>query len=156
MPSTPNTLAIAQAIVNYQTTATYASGGSVYTATTLGEFRDITDVLPCCEVYANEDDSQRYTTGGRVKDHQSFYVLSIVDMTDSSNAETQIMQIRDAIIPQFVKHVELGISGTVLLAKYKPGSGRFTRIYRNDQFYRSHVFLVEVVQEYTLSGGFTP
>ena len=89
-----------------------------------------------------------------MRDTQSFYVLSMVDITNGNTAETLIAQTRDAIMPKFAKHAALEDVGNVLLAKYKPSSGRFLNVFRAGREYRAHVFEVEVLSNWVSQGGF--
>lgn len=159
-PWQPDTLDVANKIVDYLAAQTYSGGGNVYTAGQLGFFKDMNDLLPInstnavYEVHGNMDDSHRYSLGGKMRDTQTFVVLSMVDMTDGNAAEIQIMQIRDAIMPQFAKHVSLEDTGNVLVAKYKQGSGRFTHVMRGARVLRAHTMDIEVLSEWTAQNGF--
>lgn len=155
-PYLPNSLEIARAIAAFQQNAVYpGTTTKVYTAVTLGSFKDATDVLPCCEIYANTKNNERWKTGGGIKTHLAFYLLSLADMTDSSTAEELVISISDAVEPPFLGSVRLGSIGNVMLATYKPGSGRFTRIYRDAVEYRVYVFEIMVASEWRIQGGFT-
>jgi len=159
-PYQPSTLAIAQQIASYLASQTYPLGGNVYTFGSVGINKDLGDLLPpngtnaVSEVIGTADDSQRHAIGGKMRDTQSFQVLSIVDFTNGPLAEEQIMNIRDAIMPQFAKHVSLEDVGNVLVAKYKQGSGRFTHVIRAAKPYRAHSFELSVLSEWVSSGGF--
>ncbi len=154
-PNTPNTKLIAQAIATFLAGITYPGTTSkVYAATSMGEIKDVIDVLPCGEVYGNRDNSKRYS-GSKMHDHQSFFVVSIVDLTSSATAEAQVFDIRDAIMPWFAQHVQLGGLSNVLKAEYLQDSGRFTRIVRNEEWFRAHVMELAVTQTWTVAGGYT-
>ncbi len=157
MPASPyeqHSLDIARAIVAFQQDVVYPdTTNKVYTAVTLGMIKDVTDVLPCCEVYANTKDNKRWNTGGGVKTPLAFYLLSLVDMTDSSTAEEQVIEMSDIIERPFVKSAQLGGVGNIMLASYKPGSGRFTRVYREIE-YRAYVFEIMVTSSWIVQGGF--
>ena len=154
MPSTtsPNTLVIAQAIVAYGKALTYTSGALVYSVVQLGEIKDITDQVAngnaCLEVYANKDDSQHFTFGGKIRDDQTWFLLSLVSLDDAQRAEEQIYQIRDAIIPPFQVHATLGNAGSIFHSQIRAGSGKFIKIFRNGQWLRAHVIEIMTIQEW--------
>lgn len=155
MPSQPNTLAVANAIVSYATALTYSGGASVYNAVGLSEIKDVTDVVAgggaCLEVYANTDDSQRHAFGGKIWDEQSWFLLSLVNMDNAASAEALIYNVRDALVQPFQQHATLGNAGSVFHAQIKPNSGRFLRAQRNGQWLRGH--LLEIL---TKSEWFVP
>jgi hypothetical protein len=155
MPATtaPQTLAVGQAIVAFGIALTYPSSGDVvYAQVALGEIKDVTDVVAtgaaCLEVYANLDDSQHKAFGGKIKDEQSWFLLSLVSLDNAQTAEEQIYQVRDALVRPFQIHATLGGAGSVYHAQIKPGSGKFTKMFRNGQWLRSHIIEVLTLQEW--------
>lgn len=164
MPNfSPSTNALADAIAAYLQNMVYSGTSTpVYSHVQKGRKKDVSDLVPpngtnvIAEVYGNLDDSQRHTLGGKMRDTQSFFVLSIVDMTDGNVAETLIMNVRDAIMPTFAQHVQLGGAGNALVAKYKQGSGRFLPVFRSAKDYRAHLMELLVVSDWNASpSGFT-
>lgn len=167
----PDSIDVANAIVAYLQGITYVSNGlPVYvpSITTpngnlagvqLGEFKDVTDFLPpggtnaICEVYANADNSHRQVFGGRVRDEQAWFVLSIVDMTNGNLAEITILNVRDAAIQPFHQHATLNQAGNDISTALKPNSGKYLRVPRNGKYYRAYVFEVETVSEWAVQGG---
>lgn len=160
-PFAPDTVDVATQIAVYLTGLLDTNSNPIYTAGQIGEYKSLALLLPAnganviFEVYGNMDDSQRYTLGGKMKDHQSFFILSLLDKTNGNAAELQIMRVRDAIMPIFAKHAQLGAVGNILVAKYKSGTGRFVNVSRAAKEYRGHVFEVEVKTEWNAQGGFT-
>jgi hypothetical protein len=154
--STPSTLAIAQAIVTYAQALTYPNSSTlVYTAVTLGQFKDLTSLIAasgtaCLEVYGNQDDSQHKGFGGKVTENQSWYLMSLVNLNNAAAAEALIFQVRDALVQPFQTHATLGNAGTVYHAQIKPNSGRFMKVPRNQVFYRTHVIEVYTKSEWAV------
>jgi hypothetical protein len=151
--TTPNTLSVAQAIAAYGQALTYPGGGTVYSGVSIGEMKDITEKIvvsgsACLEVYANSDDSQHLAFGGKVRDDQSWYLLSLVNMDDAAAAEALIYQVRDALIQPFQAHATLGNAGNVFHSQIKSGSGRFLRVFRNGQWLRAHLIEVQTISEW--------
>ena len=154
-PNTPNTPAIGNALVAYFQALTYSNNLPVYTAVTLGQFKDLTSLIAasgtaCLEVYANQDDSQHKGFGGKVTDNQSWYLLSLVNLNNAAAAETLIMQVRDAIVIPLQTHATLGNAGSVYHSQVKLGSGRFVKIPRNSVYYRAHILEVYTKQEWAV------
>lgn len=124
-----------------------------------GQFKDLSALLPAngtnvaAEVHGTSDVAERYTTGGRVKDRTTFAVLSLVDMTTESSAWQLLYQVRDAIIPYVMAHSQLAGTGNILVAKLVPG-GKYLKAHRGDKFYLGYMYNLEVVSEWTVSGGF--
>lgn len=152
----PNTLAVAQAVVAYGQALIYPGGGAVYTAVSIGEMKDVTDQIvtsgnACLEVYANTDDSQHHAFGGKIRDDQSWYLLSLVNMDDAAAAEMLIYQVRDALIQPFQTHATLGNAGNVFHSQIKSGSGRFLRIFRNGQWLRAHLIEIQTISEWVVT-----
>lgn len=159
-PNLPDTPDVANALVTYLQAVTL-SGNPLYTTggVNLGQFKDLSALLPAngtnvaAEVHGAADISQRYTTGGRVKDHTTFTVLSLVDMTTESAAWTLMYQVRDAIVPYIMQHSQLTGTGNVLVVKLVSG-GKYLKAHRGDKFYLGYMYNLEVVSEWTVSTGF--
>jgi hypothetical protein len=169
-PNQPATNAAADGIVTLLQGATFSDGVTPVYPTPVstqyptggvqkGEFKDITDLIAnygaVAEVYGNTDDSFRYATGGVNHDEQTFFVLSIASLDNGNAAETLIFNIRDAVVPIFVKHAMLNVGGIIFKAGFKRGSGRWMRTYRNGVWYRSYLFSVEVKGQWSSLGGYT-
>lgn len=155
MPATtsPNTTAIADAIVAFGQALTYPNTSTlVYKAVAKGELKDVIDLVAggavCLEVYANLDDSQRHAFGGKIWDEQSWFLLSMVSLDNAQTAETLIHQVRDALVVPFQQHATLGDAGSVFHAQIKPNTGKFFKIFRNAQWLRSHVLEIMTKQEW--------
>jgi hypothetical protein len=153
MPSAPNTPAVASAIVAYGQALTFSGGGAVYTKVQNGEIKDITDLVAsgtqaCLEVYANLDDSQRYAFGGRIRDEQTWFLLSIVSLDNAAAAETLIYKVRDALVQPLQEHATLGSAGSVFHSELKAGSGKFLKIMRNGEWLRAHLIELMTRQEW--------
>ena len=166
----PDSVSVINALVAYLQGITYPSTAPVYvpSITTLngslqgvqaGEFKDVTDFLipntanAICEVYANSEHSHRQAFGGRIRDEQAWFILSIVDMTNANLAEITILQVRDAAIQPFHQHATLNQAGNVISIMLKPNSGKFLKIPRNGKYYRAFVFEVETISEWAVQGG---
>jgi hypothetical protein len=147
-PNAPNTDAVASAIVAYTQALTFAGGGAVYSRVQKGEIKDVVNLVAgsaqaCLEVYANLDDSQRYAFGGRIRDEQTWFLLSLVNLDNAQTAETLIYNVRDALVQPFQTHATLGNAGSVFHSELKQGTGKFLKIMRNGEWLRAH--LVELM-----------
>jgi len=153
--SGPNTLAVGQAIVGYMQALTYSGGAQVYKAVTLSEQKDITDNVAggaaSLEVYANLDDSQHFAFNGKIRDTQSWFLLSLVSLDDAQAAEALIYQVRDALIQPFQEHATLGNAGNVFDSKIKPNSAKFLKIFRNGQWLRGHLIEIQTISEWFIT-----
>lgn len=151
-----NTLTVGQAIVGYMQALTYSGSGSqVYKVVTLGEQKDVTDNVAngaaSLEVYANLDDSQHFAFNGKIRDTQSWFLLSLVNMDDAQAAEALIYQVRDALVVPFQEHATLGNAGTVFNSQLKPNSGKFLKVFRNGQWLRAHLIEIQTKSEWNVS-----
>ncbi len=150
--NSPNTPAIATALVAYCQALTYTGGAPVYKQVALGEIKDITNQIAngaaCLEIYINQDDSQHRAFGGKIQDEQSWFLLSLVSLDDAQAAETLIMQVRDALVVPFQTHATLGDAGSVFHSQIKPNSGKFWKPIRNQAFVRAHLIELLTRQEW--------
>lgn len=159
MPSQPNTLGIMQSI---QTIVQGLQvGGATFFPTTqvvIGKFKDITNLVPACEITMTDDNSHRYTipgglqTGGKIDDSQLFLIEVTLDMTDSQAVEVQLAQIRDSLTQAFHSSATLNPSGTGLQGvAYSGWEGeKGTEMYamRNGIWYRIYRRKLHVRYEY--------
>ncbi len=174
-PYAPDTVAVFDALVAYLLAVQYGSwqqlsGQYVYVQPSqqfpnggvqAGMFKgQVVALLPAnspniiAEVWGDEDDSKRYSTGGTMQDTQSFHILSFTDNTNGNAAELRLASARDAVQPSFAKSVQLGSTGNVLVARFKPNSGMWTTIERGGRYYRAYIFGISVVKRWTAQGGF--
>ena len=154
-PNSPDTGATASAIVAYAQALTYPGGAAVYTKVQVGEIKDVTNLVAgsaqaCLEVYANLDDSQRYAFGGRIRDEQTWFLLSLVNLDNAQLAEMLIYKVRDALVQPFQTHATLGNAGSVFHSELKPGTGKFLKIMRNGEWMRSHLVELMTRQEWQI------
>lgn len=153
----PNTLAIGQAIVTYLTALTYPGTSTiVYSLAQLEAIKDVTDYVAngqiCCEVYGDQDQSERRGFGGRIWDTQSWFILSICSLDTPSYAQ-QIYSVRDALVMPFQQHATLGAQVSNLFQSSLKPNGRFFRVQRSGQWYRAFLCELETKQEWQVSGG---
>ncbi|GAC1665346.1 MAG: hypothetical protein PVS3B3_36840 [Ktedonobacteraceae bacterium] len=150
----PSTLAVANAIVAYGAALTYPSTALVYKLCQLGAIKDIVDQVAngaaCLEVYANNDDSQRHEFGGRIRDSQSWFLMSLVSMDDAAAGEALIYNVRDALVQPFQQHATLGNAGSVFHAQIKSNTAKFVRVFRNGIELRGHILEIETVSEWQI------
>lgn len=151
MPSSPNTLAVAQALVSFAEALTIG-GSPAYTKVSLGEIKDVIDPTAnggaCLEIYGNSDDSQHTAFGGGIWDEQSFDLLSLCSLDNAQSAEELIYACRDALVVPIQQHYALGNAGNVFFSRIKQGSGKFTYVDRNGQWLRAHLIEVYVLSQW--------
>jgi len=145
LASSPNTLAVAQAIQTYMTALTIG-GNPAYSLVALGEIKDVTDRVAngsvCLEIYGGDDDSQHYAFGGEITDDQSWYLLSMTSLDNSQAAEQLLYAVRDALVKPIQEHITLGSAGNIYFSQIKPKSGKFFDLDRNGIWVRAHVLEV--------------
>lgn len=150
--SAPQTHAIGTAIVTYLAGLTYSDGiTKVYALTQLEAIKNVINAVSngnaCAEVYCETDMSERRGFGGRVWDHQKWYILSMCSI-DSPATASQIYDIRDALVQPFQVHAQLGNLVSNLFHSQLQDNMRFGRIQRNGQFLRMHLAILETRQEW--------
>lgn len=156
MSTNPDTLAVANAIVGFCSGLVFLNTSTaLYTTVQLGEIKDVTDKTTgasaaCLEVHANKDDSQHFTFGGKLRDEQTWFLLSLVNLDNAQTAEQLIYQVRDALIVPFQVHATLGNAGSVYHSQIMPKSGRFLKIFRNGQWFRAHMIEIQTWQEWNV------
>ena len=151
MATTPNTLAVAQALVAFASALTISSV-PVYTKVQLGEIKDVIDLVAnggaCLEIYGNADDSQHTAFSGGIWDEQSFDLLSLVSLDNAQSAEELIYACRDALVVPIQQRYQLGPAGNVFFSRLKAGGGRFFYVDRNGQWLRAHLIEVFVSSQW--------
>src|SRR5258708_2689583 len=160
MPSSPNTLAIGNAIVTYMSALTYPSTSTtVYTLAQLEAIKDVIDLTAnggvCCEVYGDLDNSDRRGFGGRIWDPQSWFILSLCALDTPQHAQ-QIYNVRDALVVPFQTHATLGAQVSNLFHSQLQPNMKFFRVQRSGQWLRAHLAILETKQEWQVVGGIIP
>lgn len=154
MATAPNTLAIANSIVSLTTALTYPDTTSVYGYVQLGEIKDIIDRIAnskaCLEIYANNDNSEHFAFGGKIRDEQTWFLLSLVSMTNANAAEQLIYKVRDQIVQPFQIHATLNNAGTVYHSQLLSKGAKFLKIYRNGQWMRAYLCELMTRQEWNV------
>lgn len=151
----PNTTAVVQQIQTELAALLLADNAThAYQSTIIGGVKDYTELaLPCATIIPRHDDSQRHTLGGTIIDHTDLEIRSVVDYSDASTAELQILSIRDALMPLLEKYAVLPNTLTVYSAKIKPNSAAFAWMFLKPNWYRAHTVTLTVGQYYVISGG---
>lgn len=156
-PTTPNTLGAGNAIVSFLTTLTLSDGVTLaYKLAQLEAIKDVTDQVAgggvCVEVYGDTDISERRGFGGRIYDHQSWFILSLCS-EDKPTLAKQIYTVRDALVQPFQQHAQLGnVDLSLFKAKLKD-TMKFMRVLRNGQWLRAHLAELETWSEWVVPGG---
>lgn len=156
MPNQPNTLATGQQIVSLLGSLTNPDTTPLYKLVQLESIKDVTDLVAgggvCCEVYGDQDTSDRRRFGGVIYDIQSWFILSICSMETPQLAQ-QIYTVRDLMVVPFQQHAQL--AGTPLNVWFSglKDNMKFFRIQRNGQWLRAHLAELETRQQWNVSGG---
>lgn len=157
MPTTPNTLAIGQQIVALLAALTQSDNVTpLYTLVQLEAIKDVIDLTAaggvCCEVYGNDDTSDRRRFGGIIYDIQSWFILSLCSL-DSPALAQQIYTVRDGLVQPFQQHAQLaGVPSNVWFNELDTNM-RFGRVYRNGTWLRSHLATLTTKQQWQVQGG---
>jgi hypothetical protein len=155
-PNQPNTLGISQGIVALLETATFPtsiSGFSAYNVVKQGMIKDVTDVVPWAAVTALAGTSKHFAAGGRVDEKPQFRIMTGVSYQDSTQAEIDILTVRDAIIPLFEEHSTLQGVQNVYTLVVRENSERYAFLQFLGVVYRVHFFEIIVSQQYQLPQG---
>lgn len=154
MANSPDTLSIANSIITLTTALTYPDTTPVYDLVQLGEIKDVTDKIAggkaCLEVYANNDSSEHYSFGGKIRDEQTWFLLSLVSLVNANTAEQLIYKIRDQIVQPFQIHATLNNAGTVYHSQLLPKGAKFLKMYRNGQWMRCYLCELMTRQEWVV------
>lgn len=156
----PNTTGILTGIQTLLQSVTWSSIGNTtqYKTVMLGEVKDATNKVPLVSIRLQKGDVERYTTGGKVKERPRFFLRTYVDYTTvqaASVAEMQIATIRDAVTPVFNEKTALNSVPGVLECAWVRNSETYGYLTINGQYYRVVELALDVVQSYTIVGGFT-
>lgn len=154
----PNTLSILTELQTLLQALKLADGvTSAYQTVVIGAQKDYTTIpLPCCTLIPRHDDSQRHAHGGTIIEHTDIEVRSIVDYTTAntaSQAEVQIIGIRDALMPLLNKWAVLPNTTTNYHSQVKKQSANYAWMFLKPDWYRIHSVLLEVAQYYVVPGG---
>ncbi len=155
-PNLPNTLAIAQGVVTLLGTATFPTsvdGATAYATIKLGALKDPTENVPWATVTALRGTSKHYGAGGVVDEKPVFRVTSGVSYQDSTQAEIDILTIRDAVIPIFQTHSTLGGVANVFTLVIQNNAEDYGYLLLLGTTYRIHMFNIIVSQQYHLAQG---
>lgn len=123
----------------------------------VGEFKDLTNTVPTCEITAAEDNTGRDLAGdgiyqgGGIADDQNFLLEITFDQTNAQLVEsTQLPQARDALTKTFNATAQLNYPG-VRYAGLVPGSGQRGWSFRNGKWWRIYQIKLNVILEYYLT-----
>lgn len=159
MPATPyaNTGIIGDAIVSFLATLTYPGTSTmVYDQAQLEAIKDVVDQTAnggvCVEVYGDQDTSERRGFGGRIRDEQSWFILSLCSL-DSPALARKIYDVRDALVYPFQQHATLGTSVFNLFHAQLQPNMKFFRVQRNGVWLRAHLAQLTTKQEWQVIGG---
>ncbi len=145
----PNTLGIINEIQSMLTALT------IYKTVEIGAVKDWTDSWPLAEVMFLEDDSRHFKMSGKIRDAQGFRITSAVNYTQQTPAQavTQLIGIRDMVIPLFQQHAYLNGTAGVADSRVKEGSAKISFMLVNGDDYIVHEFIVEIKQDYNVPIG---
>jgi flagellin-like hook-associated protein FlgL len=149
--ATGNTLGVAQAIQALARTA-QVNGVNAFQASSvvIGRFKDCTNVVPCVEITAESDDTERYAYGGRINDGETFLLEVTYNNDNSQSTEQTIYQARDSIVSIFHTYAKLNSTPGVEQSHIVKGSGKWGYTYRNGQWWRCWQMKLHVRYEYSV------
>lgn len=154
-PVAPNTTAVVQQLKTELEALKLADGvTNAYQTVVIGAQKDYTTIpLPCATLIVHADDSARHAHGGTIVEHTAIEIRSIVDYTIASDAELQVLSIRDALMPLLNKYAVLPNTQTVYHAEIKKNSAAFLWMFLKPNWYRIHTVTLLVAQYYVIPGG---
>jgi hypothetical protein len=152
-----NTGAIGDQIVTFLASLTYPGTSTVvYDLAQLEAIKDVTDLVAnggiCCEVYGDQDTSERRGFGGRIWDEQSWFILSLCSL-DTPALARKIYDVRDAMVYPFQQHATLGTAVFNLFHAQLQPNMKFFRVLRNGVWLRAHLAQLTTKQEWQVIGG---
>lgn len=155
----PDTDLIGQTIVTFLSTLTLADGITpTYKLAQVEAIKDVIDLTAaggtCVEVYGNNDDSERRGFGGRIWDTQTWFILSLCSL-DTPILARQIYKVRDSLVQPFQQHAQLENIVSNLFQSQLKNNMKFSRVFRNGTWLRSHLAELETKAEWVVSGGIT-
>jgi hypothetical protein len=148
--SVPSTISILNQI------QTYLVATALYTNVVIGAQKDWTEACPIAEIMIIDDKSEHWTLGGQIRDTQGFRITTGVSFTTQTPlaAVTQLLSIRDVIIPTFQQHAYLGgmVQG-VQDSRIRPATNRISFMKMDSGDYLIHECIVEVCSVYSVPIG---
>jgi len=144
---------VTQTILN--TIQSYLVGTNLYQIVEIGAVKDWSPYNAVCEVMFTEDDSDHWKLGGTIRDQQGFRVISAFNFTKQAPpvVVSQLITVRDTIVPLFQQHAYLGGVAGVQGSRVKPGSMKISWMLVNGDDYLAHEFVVQVHQVYSVPIG---
>lgn len=133
----------------------YLQGTNLFQIVEIGAVKDWSPYTAVCEVMFIEDDSEHWKLGGTIRDPQGFRVTSAFNFTKQAPPAvvSQLITVRDTIIPLFQQHAYLGGVAGVQGSRVKPGSAKISWMLVNGNDYLVHEFIVQVHQVYSVPIG---
>jgi hypothetical protein len=145
----PNTLAIANEIVTLLQGLQYQSA-PLYKQVKLGAIQDPSDITPCAGVFFDTGQTKRFDSGWKVNDHPGFKIESIMDLSDGPTTEAFLANMRDVVIPFFIKQVSLQSTPGVYVTFLGDVDRAFYSKLPNGIVYRFHWMWVRAIQQYNV------
>ena len=145
----PNTVAIENEIVTLLQGLQYQSA-PLYKLVKLGAIQDPTDVTPCAGVFFESGHTKRFDSGWKVNDQPAIKIETIMDLNDSAATETFLGNMRDIIIPFFIKQVSLQSTPGVYVTFLGDLDRAFYQRLPSGIVYRFHWMWVKAVQQYNV------
>ena len=135
---------------------TFLVATALYKTVVIGAQKDWTDAWPIAEIMIVDDKSEHWALGGQIRDTQGFRITTAVSFTKQTPlaAVTQLLGIRDVIVPLFQQHAYLG--GTVLGvqdSRVRPATNRISFVRIDSDDYLVHELIVEVCSVYSVPIG---
>ena len=151
-PNHPNTLGILNAI-KAQQQSVQVDESPAYTLVKLGSLGDTIDQAPWCTIEMLKGTSSHYAAGGRVDEKPVVRVTSGMPLTDTSEVETTLVTIRDAMIPLYQTHSTLSGTQNVYTLIIVPDSETWAYIRANGVWHRVYMVDIQVSMQYQLALG---
>ena len=154
MPSAPATntiLTAIQTLATAQLSPTYIPAANII----VGMYPDPTAFAPCLEIYADDDQTQYLTVGGRVvqgakvNDSQVFILFVTLPANDRQAAEVTLANLRDALTSGLHASATLNTPG-VQLSHILP-RGKRGYIERAGQAWRLYKLSLHVQYDYSVT-----
>lgn len=147
--SQANSTAIGQGIVSILQGLQY-NGAPMYNLVKFGAVQDPTDVIRYASITRKDRITKRFDSGWKVNSTPVFEIETGVDMTDTTQAETQANDIADALTAYFLSHISLVNVQGVYVTLTNMNDQMAYKAYPSGRVYRVSLVYVEAVQQYNV------
>jgi hypothetical protein len=137
---------------NHGTTGpwTIGMGPLLYNMVKLGEVQDGTDLTTYASVTFQSRNTRRFDSGWQINSTPVFQIETAADQTDSTVAETTVMQAADNLTSLFASRYQLNTAGVYVTLLDQDDRAAY-RVFPNGRIYRISLIYVKCINQYTVT-----